>query len=174
MSAMDLSNYLRQQMVQLGLSNTDVASRANISRLTWYRLLNGDIAEAKISTLVGIAKALNLHLYQLLSTRFDKKGLQRSHATAPYASHFINDTSYPQNSIVSQNETFTKKWKVINFGRYDWKEMILRCTPESNFNTNNFCHRPLYDKACIPNTSVGESIDISVRITAPAYPCTIV
>ena len=174
MSSMDLSNYLRQQMVQLGLSNTEVAARANISRLTWYRLLGGDIMEAKISTLVAIAYALDLHLYQLLATRFNKKRLPYSPVTPPYASHFINDSSYPQNSAVAQNETFIKKWKVVNFGRYDWEGMQLQCAKPSRVNADNFCQDPIYDKTYIPDTKVGESIEISVKITAPSHPCTIV
>jgi transcriptional regulator with XRE-family HTH domain len=171
---MDLANYLRLQMVQLGLSNTEVAIRANISRLTWYRLLRGDIMEVKISTLVAIAYALDLHFYQLLAVRFNKKRLPYSETTPPYASHFINDSSYPQNSVVTQNETFTKKWTVVNFGSYDWEEMQLQCAKPLNINSDNFCQQPLYDKTCIPDAKVGESIEISVKITAPSRPCTIV
>jgi transcriptional regulator with XRE-family HTH domain len=174
MSSMDLSNYLRQRMLLLGLSNTKVASRANISRPTWYRVVNGDITEAKISTLVGIAKAFDLHLYQLLAIRFGKRQVQPHYSVTSYASGFINDVSYPRNSVVAQNETFTKQWKVANLGCYDWEGMVLQCVSRSGVNSSTVCQQPRYESTVIPNTKTGETIDISVNIIAPSYPCTIV
>lgn len=60
MSAQAVSAFLRRTMVRQGLNNSQVASRAGISRQTWYNLLNADIQEAKLSTIMSVAKALDV------------------------------------------------------------------------------------------------------------------
>lgn len=60
MSAQAVSAFLRRTMLRQGLNNSQVASRAGISRQTWYNLLNADIKEAKLSTIMNVAKALDV------------------------------------------------------------------------------------------------------------------
>ncbi len=66
-----LSLFLRQQMRKQGLSNTEIASRAGISRQTWYNLLNSDIKETKLSTLISIAEVLSVRPLHLLDVYFE-------------------------------------------------------------------------------------------------------
>lgn len=70
MSAQALSLFLRQQMRQQGLSNTQVATRARISRQTWYNLLNSEIKETRLSTLVSVAEVLEVRPLHLLDIYF--------------------------------------------------------------------------------------------------------
>lgn len=70
MSAEALSLFLRQQMRKQGLSNTEVASRANISRQTWYNILNSEIKETRLSTLINVAEVLEIRPLQLLDVYF--------------------------------------------------------------------------------------------------------
>ena len=70
MSAQALSLFLLQQMRKQGLSNTQVAQQAEISRQTWYNLLNSDIKETKISTLIRVAEVLEVRPLQLLDVYF--------------------------------------------------------------------------------------------------------
>ena len=58
MSAKDLANYLEQRVAMLGLSKSEAARRADISRQTWYRLFSADVTDAKLSTMVSLAEAL--------------------------------------------------------------------------------------------------------------------
>jgi transcriptional regulator with XRE-family HTH domain len=71
MSALELSFFLRQQMRRKGLSSTAIASRAGISRQTWYNILNADIKETRLSTLVSVAEVLDVRPLQLLDVYFD-------------------------------------------------------------------------------------------------------
>ncbi|MDX9989559.1 helix-turn-helix transcriptional regulator [Thiothrix unzii] len=70
MSAQALSLFLLQQMRKQGLSNTQVAQQAGISRQTWYNLLNSGIKETKISTLIRVAEVLEVRPLQLLDVYF--------------------------------------------------------------------------------------------------------
>lgn len=71
MAASELSLFLRQQMRRQGLSSTVIASRAGISRQTWYNILNANIKETRLSTLVSVAEVLNVRPLQLLDVYFD-------------------------------------------------------------------------------------------------------
>lgn len=68
MSAKDLANYLEQRVAMLGLSKSEAARRADISRQTWYRLLSAEVSDTKLSTVVSLAEALEttpIHLLRL-------------------------------------------------------------------------------------------------------------
>lgn len=68
MSSKDLANYLEQRVAMLSISRSEVARRADISRQTWYRLLSADLTDAKLSTIMRLAEALEttpLHLLRL-------------------------------------------------------------------------------------------------------------
>lgn len=69
MSSVDFANYLHSRMVALNIGPTKAAERSGLTRQAWYKLLNADVEEAKISTLRKLAKALQttpehlLHIY---------------------------------------------------------------------------------------------------------------
>ncbi len=68
MSAKDLADYLNDRTIRLGLSKAKAARRAEVSRQTWYRLLNAEINEAKLSTLIRLAESLEttpLHILRI-------------------------------------------------------------------------------------------------------------
>ncbi|TXH75718.1 MAG: XRE family transcriptional regulator [Thiothrix sp.] len=72
MSAQKLSFFLRKQMHLQGLSNSQVALKAGISRQTWYGLLNADIKQAKISTLLQVAAVLKVPPLELFKIYFSE------------------------------------------------------------------------------------------------------
>jgi transcriptional regulator with XRE-family HTH domain len=181
MSSIELSDYLRHRMKELDLSNTDVAIRANISRPTWYRLLNNDITEAKISTLMGISNALDTHLMYLLRLNFhgqsnDRPALEYKDYSKKTAG-FVTDITYPPNSIVSTEEVFIKTWQVVNLTQKDWKGLQLSCLDadtRSKKHPNGLCVFPKRRQVAIPITKRGEAVKISVQLTAPHYACTVI
>ena len=72
MTVQSLAYLLRVRMREQGLSNSEVANRAGISRQTWYNLLNADIKEARFSTLLNVCKVLNIHPMDLMKVYFAK------------------------------------------------------------------------------------------------------
>ncbi|MEZ5449629.1 MAG: helix-turn-helix transcriptional regulator [Thiolinea sp.] len=77
MSAFDVANFLKEKTRESGLSHTEIARRTGLSRQTRYKLLNGDIQEAKFSTLIKVSRALNVHPVELLSLYFSPHTLQQ-------------------------------------------------------------------------------------------------
>lgn len=73
MSALDLAHHLREQLETLGMTITEASARSGISRQTWHRLLQADIDEAKLSTLVKVANVLETHVLTLLTVYFQRK-----------------------------------------------------------------------------------------------------
>ena len=180
MSALSLSHFLRERMAVLRISNTDAAKRANISRPTWYRLLNADISEAKLTTIVKLAAALETHPMVLLRLYFTESTFSASHQTrrshCKYASGFVADVTYPINSTVFAGETFTKIWRVINLGRQAWKGMFLQCIDSSQKNSriDEFLLQPQSSKIVIEDTPPGGTTELAVMFKAPNYPSTII
>ncbi len=70
MSAQTLAQFLRARMNERGLNNSQIATRAGISRQTWYNLLNAQIKEAKFSTLIQVCKVLEVHPMELMEVYF--------------------------------------------------------------------------------------------------------
>lgn len=77
MSALDLAHHLREQLGTLGMTITEASVRSGISRQTWHRLLQADIDEAKLSTLVKVANVLETHVITLLTVYFQRKPIEQ-------------------------------------------------------------------------------------------------
>ncbi|MBU0656094.1 MAG: helix-turn-helix transcriptional regulator [Gammaproteobacteria bacterium] len=71
MSGENLAVYLEEKLKELGLSKSEAARRADISRQTWYRLEGAEAADTKLSTIVQIAGALETHPMTLLQVYFE-------------------------------------------------------------------------------------------------------
>lgn len=70
MSADDFAIFLREEMGRQRVNNTEMVRRTNISRRTWYRLLDADIKEAKLSTMMKLANGLNVSVEDLIQVYF--------------------------------------------------------------------------------------------------------
>jgi len=192
MAAKELSELLRARMAKLKICNADVARRANLSRQTWYNLLNAEIKEAKLSTLVGLANALEIHTLTLLQTYFQgQRTLSHTStlcASAPdTATGFIADTTYPDNSIVRVGEEFEKVWEIANLGKTPWIGWRLVCVDEhldvrDKSGTGQYIRQdsaqdglmPLFDSIPIPDTLPGGHVQLGVWFRAPDYPCSVI
>lgn len=51
-------------------SKTVLAEKAKISRVTFYKLLSGEIEEARLSTFINLAYALDVHPVELIRRYF--------------------------------------------------------------------------------------------------------
>ena len=83
MSAKNLADYLNQRVVMLGLSKSEAARRADISRQTWYRLLGAEITDVKLSTILHLAEALETPPMHLLHLYFEEGVAATNHLVRP-------------------------------------------------------------------------------------------
>lgn len=179
MSKLDLAELLSFQIDKISINRSQLAKQARISRQTLYKLLNAEIEEAKLSTLVRLSHALHLSPVEVMKVFFNASSLSihKSDNTG-----LMGDITFPDNSIVTPNQVFTKTWAVKNTGDIIWKHRKLICiddriivTPRQETDTHVAKERgliPLVSEIDIPTTLPNESIELSVQFKAPSYACT--
>ena len=80
MSGIDLAEYIQERMEALNLSVTAAAARSGVSRQTWHKLRRAGIQEAKLSTLMRVARTLETPAPDLLNLYFySGRKIQRPH-----------------------------------------------------------------------------------------------
>lgn len=171
MSAQDLALFLRQKMGEKKATNVEMVRRTKISRRTWYRLLSADIEEAKLSTLVKLASALDTSVAHLVHLYF------QSHRSKHRLIQETVKTNLPSNSLVKTEQSFTKAWEISNQSRKTWKNLTLRCIDDAldiRFHEdNNTGFQPVSTlkserrEVSIAETKVGDTVSISIDFVAP-------
>lgn len=184
----EFSNYVKQRANTLGLSMSELARQTGISRQGLYALLDGTTEQAKITTLIVLAKALQVHPIVLFRNLLHQLDLPKfSISSAKYnfdASGFVRDVTIPDNTMVLTDQLFTKIWEIQNIGHVNWVDRKLVCmdrkadipvvsdliaAPESR--RGLIPTRRIID---IPETLPGDSLILSVEFTAPSYPCSLI
>jgi hypothetical protein len=74
---------------------------------------------------------------------------------------FITDVSIPDGFVVDENETFIKTWRIQNSGTRDWYSYLIAFESGEPMGTM---------EQVIPDTPAGETLDISIEMTAPGGP----
>ncbi|GLW30069.1 NBR1-Ig-like domain-containing protein [Actinoplanes regularis] len=82
------------------------------------------------------------------------------------SSQFVGDITYPDGSPVKVNETFRKVWALSNAGKVTWHNRFLARIDATG--EDNGCQVP--DRVPIGDTAPGETVMISVMVTAPSKP----
>ena len=134
MSAIDLSNFLRQRAKTMGFSAITVSQKAGISRQTWYRLINANVKKAKIETLKRVADVLQVSLTELsyLYTKHQKLQQYPLISILHIGDHypFITMMNTLTDTLVNKEEVFEKQWVITNKGKSHWINRRLICVDE--------------------------------------------
>jgi uncharacterized protein YkwD len=72
----------------------------------------------------------------------------------------IEDVTVPDNAQMSQGQKFTKTWRFMNNGECRWTGYTIA------FAAGDRMESP--DSAPVPETGAGETVDVSVELTAPS------
>ena len=72
----------------------------------------------------------------------------------------IEDVTVPDNAQMSQGQQFTKTWRFMNNGKCQWTGYTIA------FVAGDRMESP--DSAPVPETEAGETVDVSVELTAPS------
>lgn len=181
MSSENLADYLRMKVGEMRKSNTEIARQAGISRRTWYRLLNADVEEARLSTLIKLASVLDTSVVNLLGIYYGGKAFNKLPKV-----NLLNEqvaSGVPDNSIVNIGEEFTKTWEVINLqGDNYWKDLSLCCIDDQlevrmKAGSDSAVQSPrgLFARkkhVDVSFTPLGKKALISVKFKAPNKACT--
>ena len=72
----------------------------------------------------------------------------------------VEDVTVPDNSVMSRGETFTKTWRFMNNGKCNWDGYTIAFFAGDRMSTP--------DSVPVPATEPGETVDVSVELTAPS------
>ncbi|MFI3157587.1 MAG: NBR1-Ig-like domain-containing protein [Methylococcaceae bacterium] len=184
----ELSIYVKLRAETLGLSMAELARQTGISRQGLYGVLDGTTEQAKISTLIALAKALQVHpmvLFRHLLHQLDLPKFSTTSSKYQFdASGFIQDVTIPDNTTVLTDQVFTKIWEIQNIGHVNWLGRKLVCMDRKadipvvpDFIAAPETVRglvPTRRVIDIPETLPGDSVVLSVEFTAPSYPCSVI
>ena len=186
-----------QRARQMGMSLSDLASRAGITRAYLHRLTLGETPNPGIRTLQGIARALQVPPSAIYRAFTDPVFLERSPTIrytglpeaqggsgAADAMMFVSDVTIPDHSVVLPGERFTKIWAIQNVGDIPWEgRQLQRADDELVVSMRNPLGelQPLLDSHLaslgrvipIPDTQPGQMVELSVEFAAPTENCSV-
>lgn len=187
MQSFEFAGYFEKRIKELGLTRTEVAIRAGVSRQALNDLTTGKTGQAKVSTVVSIAQVLKvhpIHLFRLLLSRVEFPKHAATGAKYPHdAVGFIADVTIPDNSRVMVDQVFTKTWEIQHIGDKPWSHRRYICVDEPveylvvagsfAFPTAQRGLMPTQAFIDIPELLPGQTIQLSVEFIAPSYPCSV-
>lgn len=83
------------------------------------------------------------------------------------AATFIADVTYPDGSVVSPGQSFTKTWRIKNAGTCTWNADY-----QIVFDSGEAMGGPAFQQLTTIHIPPGETLDISIKLLAPATPGT--
>jgi transcriptional regulator with XRE-family HTH domain len=177
----DIEQYIRKRAKELGLSLSAVCKQAGISRQTLYGLSD---KHPSIATVVALSNALHIHPLKIFQLLFDGVVLTRTVERDNLRgdkSAFARDVTFPDGELVFPNERFTKTWEMHNVGKVTWENRFLQCmdeeivtftrTGETLRLANNLI--PTVTRVPVPFCAPGQTVQLSVELTAPDAPGTV-
>lgn len=182
------SDYIEVQRKKTKISKTALAEQAGISRQGLYKILNGDVDQIYLSTLVKLAIPLRVHPIMLIrhllaNWEFPSPPIDGA-LRGGDAVGFVGDVTYPDNSIVMVKQQFRKIWCLQNIGNQTWIGYSLKCfdndihiaTDRKDLGSPDVFRglKPVTRTVAIPEVEPGGVVDITVDFTAPDYPCSAV
>jgi len=188
MASYELSEFVKKRAGALGLSLSELARQTGISRQALYALLDGTTGQARVSTLIALAKVLQVHPMALFRHLLSQLELPKFATTASKyqfdASGFVQDVTIPDNTTVLTDQVFTKVWEIQNIGHVDWVGRKMVCMdqqPAISAGTDDIAAPefrrglvPTLPVIDIPDTLPGDSVFLSAEFMALVYPCTVI
>lgn len=179
-----LARYVTQRASSLGLTSAELARRTGLSRQTLHDLALVPEKLPMLATMQALADALKVHPMRLLQLVFPLPALpgEPTHAPSGDASAFVADSTVPDGEPVLAGQTFIKSWVIRNAGCIAWRDRWLVCMDEdiaiyTRRGDEVYIAAPLLpavSRVPIATTLPGQEAHISVRLTAPSLPGTVV
>jgi transcriptional regulator with XRE-family HTH domain len=175
--------FVRQRAKSHGFSLSELCRRAGVSRQTLYQLGQVPARLPTLETVIALADVLEVHPLHLLRLIFDEVPLraQVRACDAVDRSGFLRDVTYPDGSPVAPGERILKTWEIQNLGILPWEgrylacqddEVLLRDAQGGTWNPAPLLHAE-ERRVPVPRTEPGEIVRLSVCLTAPAVPGTV-
>ena len=189
MPRLELGDYVSERCKEIRISQRGLAEKSGINKSTLRKILNGDTKQAQLGTIVAIAHALKIHPIDLCRYFLNQIELPKFTSTGANvkndSSGFIADVTFPDNSMVRINQTFTKIWAIQNIGSIAWLNRRFICMDTQSIGEFDLPEgvaapikfrglKPTARDFSMPDVLPGETVEIVVEFTAPFYPCNVI
>ena len=190
-SAHPLHTFVSRRSRFLGLSQTELAARAEMTRAYLHRLITGGVPNPGVLTLQRLALALQVSptaLLRLFVGTPQSSGSVQVRHDSPHdlrdAMAFLADVTVPDHSVVLPGERFTKIWAIQNVGEVAWPARQLVRQDEALVvarRERSGVLTPLLDAhlnslervLSVPPVPVGQVQELRVDFVAPQESCTV-
>lgn len=188
------ADYVRKYCTDNEIPPTTLAKRLEISRGTFYALLEPD-SEPKLNHIIALSHIIKVNpcfLLRLKYQEFDfaKFSIEESKLSsiatktptdqslkttqAVDVGGFVDET-LPDGSIVMAGNVFEKSWTIQNLGEVVWEDRVLACLDElclGYFDKQDArcCIIPMQSTIDIPKTYPNQTVTISATLIAPNLP----
>ena len=81
-------------------------------------------------------------------------------ATCKDSAVLVQDVTVPDNALMTRGEKFTKTWRFMNNGKCNWSGYTIAFVAGDRMSSP--------DTAPVPQTNAGQTVDVSVALTAPS------
>lgn len=186
-----LQDFVARRCRMLGLTQTDLATRAGLTRAYLYRLLQGGVPNPGVLTLQRLAQALQVSGTALVRLFVDNAACPHSQPFRYVSPQdvrdvmvFVGDITVPDHSAVLPGERFTKIWAIQNMGEVPWpvrnfvrvdqplvvarRERNGVLTPLLNSYLNS-----LETHLVLPTVLPGQTQELAVDFVAPMENCSV-
>jgi hypothetical protein len=167
-----LNKYIKKQMVLLDLNESQLAKKSGVVKQKLNLILNNNVPTySQMPTFVKLA-----HFFQVAPEYLvilNQKMSARSTLNSKYPkdhSGFVSDVTIPDDTIMKMGEVFEKTWKIQNLGKHIWQNRFLICA-NSDDKLSHYLE-PACEKISIKTTEPFETVEITVKFTAPQHPDT--
>lgn len=186
-----LHDFVSRRSRFLGLSQTELAVRADMTRAYLHRLITGGVPNPGVLTLQRLALALQVSptaLLRLFVGTPQGCGSAQVRHVSPNdlrdAMAFLADVTVPDHSVVLPGERFTKIWAIQNVGDVAWPARQLVRQDEAVVvarRERSGVLTPLLDAHLnslervlnVPPVPVGQVQELRVDFVAPQENCTV-
>lgn len=186
-----LQDFVQRRCRSLGMTQTELALRAGLTRAYLYRLLNGGVPNPGVLTLERLAQALAVSATALVRLFVDAGHCRHStmfRCISPDdprdAMVFVADVTVPDHSAVLPGERFTKIWAIQNVGDVPWphrhlvrlEQSLIVARRENNGALTPVLHsylNSLETMVVLPPVLPGQVHELAVDFVAPAENCSV-
>lgn len=187
----NLHDFVRRRCRFLGVSQTELALRADLTRAYLHRLVTGGVPNPGVLTLQRLALALQVSptaLLRLFVGTPQGGGTAQVCHVSPHdprdAMAFVADVTVPDHSVVLPGERFTKIWAIQNVGDVAWPARQLARQDEALVvarRERSGALTPLLEAHLsslervlnLPPVPAGQVLELSVDFVAPQENCTV-
>lgn len=179
------AQYVKKRRQTMGETMKGLAEKAELSRQGLYKLLKGEMDQAKYATLAKFAHALGVHPVELLYHAFWKSKSLPSSKETKYPGdelRVVEDLTIPDNLVIPAGSVFSKTWRIRNYGLQVWQDRRLQCIDEELVFFRKEQDQllpmekielvPLQREIPIPTVPPGDTVDLSTTFQAPQQGCT--